>query len=118
MDNIKEEELIIDNIIRLYIRQFEGYQLIFRDGQYTNSRTFNLKKTIQLIAAKNGSKNNHITITFKLLAKSKNEFEINITDSQVTQDNIKKAFCGKLKTKELPDIIKFVAKEKKTKKKS
>ena len=118
MDTIKEEELIIDNIIRLYIRQFEGYQLIFRDGQYTNSRTFNLKKTIQLIAAKNGSKNNHITITFKLLAKSKNEFEINITDSQVTQDNIKKAFCSKLKTKELPDIIKFVAKEKKTKKKS
>lgn len=118
MDNIKEEELIIDNIIRLYIRQFEGYQLIFRDGQYTNSRTFNLKKTIQLIAAKNGSKNNHITITFKLLAKSKNEFEINITDSQVTQDNIEKAFRGKLKTKELPDVIKFVVKEKKTKKKS
>ena len=118
MDNIKEEELVIDNIIRLYNRQFEGYQLIFRDGQYTNSRTFNLKKTIHLIAAKNGSKNNHIIITFKLLAKSKNEFEINITDSQVSQDSIEKAFCNKLKTKELPDVIKFVTKEKKTKKKA
>lgn len=118
MDNIKEEEIIIDNIIRLYIRQFEGYQLIFRDGQYTNSRDFNMQKTIKLIAAKIGSKNNQITITFKLLAKSKNEFEINITDSQVTKENIEKAFCKKLKTVELPDVIKFVAKDKKVKKKS
>lgn len=117
MDNIKEEELIIDNIIRLYNRQFEGYQLIFRDGQYTNSRAFNMTKTIKLLAAKNGSKNNHITITFRLLAKSKNEFEINITDSQITQDNIEKIFCKKLKTKELPEVIKFVSKDKKVKKK-
>ncbi len=117
MDNIKEEELIIDNIIRLYIRQFEGYQLIFRDGQYTNSRTFNLKKTIQLNAAKNGSKNNVIIITFKLFAKSKNEFEINLMDSQVSQENIEKEFRSKLKTKNLPEVITFVAKEKKTKKK-
>lgn len=118
MDNIKEDEIIIDTIIRLYIRQFEGYQLIFRDGQYTNSRAFNMKKTIQLVAAKNGSKNNVITITFKLLAKSKNEFEINITDSQVTQDAIKDAFLKKLKTKELPSVITFISKEKKAKKKS
>lgn len=118
MDNIKEEEIIIDTIMRLYIRQFEGYQLIFRDGQYTNSRTFNMKKTIQLIAAKNGSKNNDIIITFSLLAKSKNEFEINISDSQISQEAIESAFCRKLKTKELPDVICFKSKEKKTKKKS
>lgn len=118
MDNIKEDEIIIDTIIRLYIRQFEGYQLIFRDGQYTNSRAFNMKKTIQLIAAKNGSKNNVITIIFKLLAKSKNEFEINISDSQVAQDAIEGAFCKKLKTKKLPDVINFISKDRKAKKKS
>lgn len=118
MDNIKEEEIIIDNIIRLYIRQFEGYQLIFRDGQYTNSRAFNLTKTIQLIAAKNGTKNNHIIITFKLLAKSKNEFVINITDSQVTKDSIERALCKKLKIEKLPDVIKFITMEEKAKKKS
>ncbi|MBR4060518.1 MAG: hypothetical protein IKK03_11835 [Lachnospiraceae bacterium] len=118
MDNIKEDEIIIDTIMRLYIRQFEGYQLIFRDGQYTNSRAFNMKKTIKLVAAKNGSKNNQITITFKLLAKSKNEFEINITDSKVTQDAIEQAFRKKLKTETLPDVIKFIAKEKTPKKRS
>lgn len=113
MDAIKEEELIIDNIIRLYIRQFEGYQLIFRDGQYTNSRTFNITKKIQLIAAKDGTTNNHITITFKLLAKSKNEFEIDIMDSQVTREKIEQAFHKKLKTEKFPETIKFIVKEKK-----
>lgn len=111
MENIKEDKLIIDNIIRLYDRQFEGYQLIFRDGQYTNSRTFNLMKTIHLIAGKNGSQNNIIIITFKLLARSKNEFEINIADSRLDKNEIEKAFQGKLKTEKLPEVIKFVIKE-------
>lgn len=118
MDNIKEDEIIIDTIIRLYIRQFEGYQLIFRDGQYTNSRAFNMKKKIELIIDQKGSEKNIIVITFKLLAKSKNEFEIDIKNSQLTQDKIEQEFCKKLKTEKLPEVIKFIIKEKKTKKKS
>lgn len=115
---IKEEQLIIDNIVRLYSRQFDTYQLIFRDGQDTNSRTFNLEKTIHLNSEQEESENNNITVTFKLLAKGKNEFEINITDSQLTQDAIEAAFRKKLKTKELPDVIKFKPDGKKAKKKS
>ena len=49
MLNVKDETLIVDNIVRLYTRQFDTYQLVFRDGQYTNSRKFNLQKTITII---------------------------------------------------------------------
>lgn len=110
MENIKEEEIIIANIIRLYERQFEGYQLTFRDGQYTNSRGFNLIKTIQLSAEKDGTSNNDIMITFKLMAKSKNEFMIDLSDSQVKMEKIQEAFKRKLKTGELPDVIQFKVK--------
>lgn len=107
MENIKEEEIIIANIIRLYERQFDGYQLTFRDGQYTNSRGFNLIKTIQLSAEKDGTSNNDILITFKLMAKSKNVFMIDLSDSQIEKEKILTAFESKLKKKELPDVIQF-----------
>lgn len=108
VNNIKEEQLIIDNIIRLYSRQFDAYQLIFRDGQDTNSRTFNLKKTIHLNSEQEESENNNITVTFKLLAKGKNEFEINLTDSKLDKKKVDKVFCDKLKISKLPEIISIV----------
>lgn len=108
MENVEEKELIISNIISLYTRQFDGYQLIFRDGQDTNSRTFNIVKTIYLIAAQSGAENNNITIMYKLQAKDKNEFSINISDSQIEQLEIKEALCKKLKVEELPKVITII----------
>lgn len=115
--DIKEEGLIIDNIIRLYSRQFEGYQLIFRDGQYTNSRTFNLTKSIKINAGQNVSKSNDIKITFKLLAKSENEFEIDVSDSQITGKKVEEVFKDKLNIKELPEVIRIVDGKEKAKNK-
>ncbi len=108
INNIKEEQMIIDNIVRLYSRQFEAYQLIFRDGQDTNSRTFNLKKTICLKFEQEGSQNNNITVTFKLLAKGRNEFEINLTDSKLDKEKVGEVFCSMLKISRLPEVISIV----------
>lgn len=113
MEEIKEGELIVDNIARLYTRQFEAYQLIFRDGQYTNSRTFNLEKKINIICGKKGAKNNNILITYRLLAKDVNVFEIDLSNSEFTKTNIEKMLCEKLGTKELPEIITIISKTKK-----
>ncbi len=108
VNNAKDEQLIIDNIVRLYSRQFDNYQLIFRDGQDSNSRTFDLKKTIFLNSEQEGSENNNITVTFKLLAKGRNEFEINLTDSKLDKRKVEKVFLDKLKISKLPDAIKIV----------
>lgn len=108
VNDIKEEQLIIDNIVSLYSKQFDKYQLIFRDGQDTNSRTFNLKKTIYLNSEQDDSENNNITVTFKLLAKGKNEFEINLTDSKLDKRKVTKVFCDKLNINTLPEIISII----------
>ncbi len=105
MENIKEDELIVDNIARLYTRQFEMYQLIFRDGQYTNSRAFNLKKVIKIVAGKDGAKDNNLEITYSLQAREANEFVIDISNSQIKKDPLTKLLCQKLKVNKLPDVV-------------
>ncbi|MGN0366847.1 MAG: hypothetical protein ACI4E5_13055 [Suilimivivens sp.] len=111
VNNINDEQMIIDNIVRLYSRQFESYQLIFRDGQDTNSRTFDLKKTIHLNSEQEESENNNITVTFKLMAKEKNIFEINLVDSTLDRKKFERIFCDKLNIKKLPEVISIVSKE-------
>lgn len=115
MENIKEDELIVDNIARLYTRQFETYQLIFRDGQYTNSRSFNMKKDIKIIAGKNAAQDNDFYITYSLLAKGANEFVIDASNSPIKKDALTKLLCQKLKVSKLPDVIKINAKTSKKK---
>ncbi len=115
MENIKENELIVDNIARLYTRQFETYQLIFRDGQYTNSRSFNMKKDIKIIAGKNAAQDNDFYITYSLLAKGANEFVIDVSNSPIKKDALTKLLCQKLKVSKLPDVIKINAKTSKKK---
>lgn len=115
MSGVKEKELIVDNIARLYTRQFEIYQLIFRDGQYTNSRAFNLKKVIDIKGAKKGAKNNTVSITYHLLAKDSNVFEIDVTKSDFDSSNFEELLCKKLNTKELPEIINVISSKPKKK---
>lgn len=115
MENIKENELIVDNIARLYTRQFETYQLIFRDGQYTNSRSFNLRKEIKIIAGKNAAQDNDFYITYSLLAKGANEFVIDISNSLIKKDTLTDLLCQKLKVNKLPDVIKINVKTTKKK---
>ena len=110
MQNVSDKEIIIDNIIRLYSRQFESYQLIFRDGQYTNSRSFDLEKKIKIIAGSQGSQSNEITINFSLLAKRENKFVIDISESQLDEESIQEVFCKKLNVKELPISINIIGK--------
>lgn len=115
MENAKEEDLIVDNIARLYTRQFETYQLIFRDGQYTNSRSFNMKKDITIIAAKNAAQDNDFKITYNLLAKGANEFAIDASNSPIKKDTLTKLLCNKLNVSTLPEVIKIYAKTSKKK---
>lgn len=113
MEGIKENGLIVENIARLYTKQFEIYQLIFRDGQYTNSRTFNLEKEINMICIKNGAKDNNLRITYCLLAKDANIFEIDVSNSEFTGSDMERLLCEKLKVEKLPKVINIKEKTKK-----
>ena len=110
MSGIQETELIIDNIAKLYTRQFEIYQLIFRDGQDSNSRTFNLEKQTDIICVKHGAENNNLSVTYRLLAKGANVFEINISGSKFKQSELTDMLRKKLKVKKLPEVISIVGK--------
>lgn len=112
MSGIQEKELIIDNITKLYTRQFEVYQLIFRDGQDSNSRTFNLEKEIDITCAKHGAENNNLRVTYRLLAKGANVFEINISDSKFNQTEMEEALLKKLNVKKMPEVIRVIGKPK------
>lgn len=110
MSGIQETELIIDNIAKLYTRQFEIYQLIFRDGQDSNSRTFNLEKQTDITCAKHGAENNNLSVTYRLLAKGANVFEIDISGSKFEQSVLTDMLRKKLKVKKLPEVISIVGK--------
>ena len=105
MGAISECELVVDNIVRLYEKQFENYQLIFRDGQDSNTRAFDFKKEILISSTTTGSESNDIKIEFEILSKGQNKFSIDLTNSQIDKDNIEKRFCEKLNVSVLPSVI-------------
>ena len=81
--------------------------MIFRDGQYSNARDFDLKKEINIIATFTGAASNDITIRFELLAKGENKFYIDLSNSQIEEELLKDRFCEKLNVSELPATIKI-----------
>ena len=48
MKQIEEEQIFLDNIKRIFERQYEHYKVIFRDGQYTQAREFNFVKKMEI----------------------------------------------------------------------
>ena len=105
MGAISECELVVDNIVRLYEKQFENYQLIFRDGQDSNTRAFDFKKEILISSTTTGSESNDIKIEFEIVSKGQNKFSIDLTNSQIDKDNIEKRFREKLNVSVLPSVI-------------
>ena len=105
MGTISERELVVDDIVRLYERQFDNYQLIFRDGQDSNTRAFDFKKEIFITSSIKVSDSNNIKTNFEILAKGQNRFSIDLKNSQISIENLKKRFCERLSISTLPPVI-------------
>lgn len=95
MKQIENEDVLIENIKRIYQRQYIHYKVIFRDGQYTQYREFNFIKKMSLILNVSGTEENKVQVEYALNAKEKNYFKINMQNSTYASP----AFISKLKEK-------------------
>lgn len=81
MQQIDEEQIFIDNIKRIFERQYAHYKVIFRDGQYTQAREFNFRKQMDVQLKQDGTEENVLKIQYELKAKEKNYFRVDLTHS-------------------------------------
>lgn len=81
MQQVEEEQIFIDNIKRIFERQYEHYKVIFRDGQYTQAREFNFKKQMDIHLKEDGTAENTLKIEYELKAREKNYFRIDLSNS-------------------------------------
>ena len=81
MEQIEEEQIFLDNIKRIFERQYEHYKVIFRDGQYTQAREFNFVKKMEIQLKQTGTTENKLIIEYALKAQEKNYFSIDLNSS-------------------------------------
>lgn len=99
MEQVDEEQIFIDNIKRIFERQYEHYKVIFRDGQYTQAREFNFQKTMVIQLKQDGTQENKLTIEYALKAQDKNYFKIDLSNSyqygnEKIKDKLKSVFAN------------------------
>lgn len=80
MDGVKDRTIIIQNISKVFKRQYALYKLTFRDGQYTAKRDFTLSKTMEFILPKDGAKTRSLILTYKLPEKEASCFIVDLSN--------------------------------------
>ncbi|MEN6462524.1 MAG: hypothetical protein ABFC94_14305 [Syntrophomonas sp.] len=97
MSSINEQQIIIDNISRIFERQYVYYKLIFRDGQYTVNREFSFVKNITLALKTYGTQANEIHIEYSMTSDNKNYFKIDVTEAPDFKTDFENNMDNKLK---------------------
>ena len=105
MENIEDSNIIIQNICRVFERQYSLYKTTFRDGQHTYKRDFDLKKTMTYKLKKDGSAIRTIEVVYGLPKSEASYFQVNLSSAGAKQkkdfykkeieDNISKKLYGK-----------------------
>lgn len=67
---------ILDNIEKIFDKQFSLYKLIFRDGQDTYNRDFSFIKTLELELKKDCAAERKINIHYRISCTNKNMFAV------------------------------------------
>lgn len=109
MQQIDEEQIFIDNIKRIFERQYAHYKVIFRDGQYTQAREFNFKKQMDVQLKQDGTEENVLKIQYELKAQEKNYFKVDLTHSnQYNNEMIKEKLKKIINSSEDSDEIEII----------
>lgn len=105
MENIEDSNIIIQNICRVFERQYSLYKTTFRDGQDTYKRDFDLKKTMIYALKKDGAAIRKIEIVYGLPKSEASYFQVNLSNAGTKQkkdhykeqieNNISKKLYGK-----------------------
>lgn len=79
MKDVKDNQIIVENIVRVFKRQYSLYKTTFRDGQDTAKRDFDLSKTMLFILPGKGATKRSITVEFFLPSTGESYFKVNLT---------------------------------------
>lgn len=105
LDSVEEEEIIVQNISRVFERQYSLYKTTFRDGQYTAKRDFTLGKRMIFLLKDAGAEKREIVIRFELPKSEASYFEVdlsNIGDEKASyKENISKKISKEMYYKDL-----------------
>lgn len=66
LKSVEDMEIIVQNISRVFERQYSLYKTTFRDGQYTVERDFTLSKTMKFELPMDGSEERKLLLNYKL----------------------------------------------------
>lgn len=75
----EDSQIIVQNIIRVFERQYSLYKTTFRDGQYTATRDFELKKRMTFDLPNTGAMTNRIEVEYCLPKQEKSYFNIDLS---------------------------------------
>ena len=86
MENIEDSDIVIQNICRIFERQYSLYKTTFRDGQYTAKRDFNLKKTLKLKLPNAAAQTRIISIEYGLPNSEASYFKVDLSKAGAKKD--------------------------------
>ena len=96
LENVEDIEIIVQNIFRVFDRQYSLYKTTFRDGQDTAKRDFSLTKTMKFILPKKGAETREITIKYGLPKSEASYFNINLKHVGTHKKEYREKIEGKI----------------------
>lgn len=96
LESVEDIEIIVQNISRVFDRQYSLYKTTFRDGQYTAKRDFSLTKTMKFTLPKNGAQTREIIIKYGLPKSDASYFNIDLSNVGTSKEDYKKKIESKI----------------------
>lgn len=96
LESVEDIEIIVQNISRVFDRQYSLYKTTFRDGQYTAKRDFSLTKTMKFILPKNGAQTREIIIKYGLPKSDASYFNIDLSHVGTSKEEYKEKIESKI----------------------
>lgn len=98
MTNTEDDDMLLNNICRIFDRQYSLYKTTFRDGQDTAKRDFDLNKKMVLNLETSGMVENKIEIIYSLPKDGESLFKVDLTNYQYgKKDDFKRKLENSLK---------------------
>ena len=96
LESVEDIEIIVQNISRVFDRQYSLYKTTFRDGQDTAKRDFSLTKTMKFTLPKNGAQTREIIIKYGLPKSDASYFNIDLSNVGTSKEDYKKKIESKI----------------------
>lgn len=97
LGEMDDEESIASMIARIFKKQYSLYKTVFRDGQHTAKRDFDLRKTMRLEIPTHGAKKREVVIRYLIPGKNRSSFSVELQGFGNLEENLRGSVRSKLK---------------------